>query len=77
MIRVDNQTVADLANGHATLTDDSYRPAFVRILRDLAVLSAQGWEPQTATASMVQWQPRRHNNVADHIANCVLENKAS
>eukprot|EP00959_Pyramimonas_sp_CCMP1952_P366541 7676864-Pyramimonas_sp.AAC.1 len=75
MIRVDHQTVADLVNGHAVLTDDSSRPAFVRILCNLAALSGRGWGPQTTTANIVQWQPRRHNNVADHIANHVLESK--
>ena len=53
MIRVDSKTAADLVNGHAVLTDDSYRPVFVQILRNLAVLSARGWTLQTSIASIV------------------------
>ena len=72
-IQVDNQTLADLVNGCAVLKEEEYRPAFIRILRNLAKLVELGWSPRQSHAAMVVWHPRQYNNVADHFANHALE----
>ena len=76
-VRVDNKTVADLVNGRAALADDSFRQLFVRILRKLAALSERGWLPMRGHLPLVRWRRREHNNVADHVANHVLETRTS
>ena len=76
-VRVDNKTVADLVNGRAALDDDAFRPIFVRIMRSLVALSELGWLPMRGHVPLVRWRPRKYNNVADHVANHVLETRAS
>ena len=58
VIQVDNQTVANLANGDAILTEEAYRPIFVRILRNLAALTARGWRTRRDHEPLVQWRDR-------------------
>ena len=73
----DNSTMTDLINGKASLTDDRYREPFVRMVRNLKFLYTRQWWPRKDWSDYVRWVPRRHNSVADHLANIALDTAES
>ena len=67
------QALANLCNGYLTLTEGSYRPAFVRKSRSLKSVHANGFWALQDHESFINWIPREFNRPSDHSANIGLD----
>ena len=72
----DNKTLAELINGRSDLIDISYRPAFLRIARALAMAFRAGWKPPQDVQDYCHWIPRKYNTTADHLENIALDSRS-
>ena len=75
-IVVDNQTLADVANGISGVTNDFYKQPFDRIRGRLLRLYEFEFDYKASFLEPVDWRPREYNTAADHVANCVLDKGA-
>ena len=69
---VDNQVLASIANGVASVTNEFYRPALDRIRLHIHQLYGRHVEYKARFLDPIDWRPRECNAAADHVANCVL-----
>jgi hypothetical protein len=74
---VDNQTLANIANGTARVTNPYYRAPLDRIRAGIGHLYGAHFEYKSAFLDPVDWRPREFNTAADHVANCVLAEGAN
>ena len=73
----DNKTLASLLNGRSALSDDSYRPVFIKMIRCIALAVRLGWKPLRDECDFFRWVPREFNTIADHLANIALDTRAN
>ena len=69
---VDNQAVAEIANGTGRITNDRYKAPLSRIQTRLRELYSRRFEYKAGFLDPVDWRPREFNSAADHAANCVI-----
>lgn len=74
-IVVDNQTLAEVANGTAGISNELYRAPLNRIRENLHHLFSHRFGYKGDFLDPVDWRPREFNAAADHVANCVLAHK--
>ena len=74
---VDNQVLAEVANGKSSVSNEWYRLALDRIRTRLRHLFDAFFEYKGGFLEPVDWRPRECNKVADHVANCVLHHETS
>ena len=74
---VDCKALADILSGHAGLSDNFFRPMFVRMARIIAKLFGAGWHPRRDTCSYIEWRPRRYNVVADYLCNAAMDQQCA
>ena len=72
-MQTDNQQVAELGSGLSRLTEDTLRPTFIRIAQMLFKLLCVGYRPRQDIQPLIEWDPWVYNAVADHAANCALD----
>ena len=68
---VDNQSLAEIANGVGRITNEHYRMPLSRIQYRLRHLY-RTFEYKARFLDPVDWRAREFNMAADHVANCVL-----
>ena len=73
---VDNKTVGSIANGISKITNPHYQAPLDRIRGRLLQLFRDTFEYKACFLDPVDWRPREFNTAADHVANCVLADKA-
>ena len=74
---VDSQRVQQVICGHASLTNDAYRPVVRRMMSRLVSLLDIGIFPPTDISDPVQWRPREYNIRADWLCNQALDSRSS
>ena len=72
---VDNQSLADLANIHAKVTNDFYRPSVDRIRTNIQRAFAGYFSHKAGYLDPVDWRPREFNCSADLVADCAIASK--
>ena len=72
---VDNQTLAAIANGVASVTNEFYRAPLDRIRQRLYLLYHRHFDYKGGFLDPIDWRPREYNTAADHVANCVLAHR--
>ena len=73
---VDNQTLANLANGEASVSNEYYRAPLDRIRMRLLYLFQHVFDYKADFLDPVDWRPREFNATADHAANCILQDSS-
>ena len=73
-IVIDNQTLANIVNGDAVLTDTKLEPAIQRIIDRTHTWQDLGWHTGTAATPYINWRYREHNKTADRACNQVMDN---
>jgi len=73
---VDNQKLANIANGLAAVANQFYQAPLDRIRAGLRQLFHAQFEYKATFLDPVDWRPREFNTAADHVANCVLAGQA-
>ena len=74
---IDSQVVQRVTCGHASITNDTYRHVFQRIMNRIVKLIDSSLLPSRDTADPVQWRPREFNARADYLCNQALDSKSS
>ena len=75
---VDNQVLARLVNGEASIGDESYRPILQSITRSLLrLIEHHRLHPYRDWDNPVQWRPRSYNKRADSMCNLILDGRDS
>ena len=70
----DSKMLAEVVCGHAALHDvGSDKPVFDRMANGLFALCGKGWRPPQLAEDPVQWMPRKHNKVADGLADLTMD----
>ena len=70
---VDNQFLADMYEGHASLRSFRHTRALQRLIEDLARLVIASWMPRMCVLPLVAWRRRRYNTLTDGLANIVMD----
>ena len=75
-IQTDNQQVAEVFAGRSLMTVEALRPNCINIARILWRLLDKGFRPRTDITTFIEWDPREFNALADHAANCALDQRS-
>ena len=70
---VDNESLANVSNGIASVANEFYRAPLDRIRTRLLHMFRDCYEYKASFLDPVDWKPREFNRAADHIANCILD----
>ena len=74
---IDSQAVQRVACGYSSITNETYRNVFWRILKRIVKFIGGGLLPSRDIADPIQWRPREFNARADYLCNQALDSKSS